>query len=413
MAARPNTINISRRWWLWSLAGVLLVGCGRSPMSRVSADAHPDGGRTTVLSGGTGGGAGGVRGSGGVASSGGMAGAGGSSARGGAGGSSGRGGAGGSGGRGGTGGASARDGGAACQGRSIVASEANNYSFSSTLGFPPITVAPRTELTFDWSAVTADFLGHAVDPKKDIASVAIHIWGLTPSEFATKVNADTLTQRDLVVVPFFFATGNTATSARLFEFTLSGGTVDPAIVISYFDASLYPPANTTYALLASTGTTIGAGTRMIQTFQLDPASTNATVKMTKDSTKLTYTVDLHSLTPTAVAAGEAPLYLDWSALKTNAMGNAFDPTMIAEVLVGHYPQGSAELEQRFLDLELIASELYRAAPDMGTSFNFLLLRDAAGKSFPGIDSTGTWLVALRCGLCRNPAPWYLSILKPC
>jgi hypothetical protein len=33
--------------------------------------------------------------------------------------------------------------------------------------------------------------------------------------------------------------------------------------------------------------------------------------------------------------------------------------------------------------------------------------------FAGIDDTGTWLVGLICGNCRNPAPWYMTIAKPC
>jgi hypothetical protein len=44
--------------------------------------------------------------------------------------------------------------------------------------------------------------------------------------------------------------------------------------------------------------------------------------------------------------------------------------------------------------------------------DFTTLVDDAGNSFPGIDSTGTWLVALICTNCRNPAPYYLTILKP-
>ena len=41
------------------------------------------------------------------------------------------------------------------------------------------------------------------------------------------------------------------------------------------------------------------------------------------------------------------------------------------------------------------------------------LKDKNGASFAGIDGTGTWMVALVCGNCRNPAPLYMTILKPC
>jgi hypothetical protein len=38
--------------------------------------------------------------------------------------------------------------------------------------------------------------------------------------------------------------------------------------------------------------------------------------------------------------------------------------------------------------------------------------DDKGNSFPGVDSNGTWLVALLCTNCRNPAPYYLTVLEP-
>ena len=34
-------------------------------------------------------------------------------------------------------------------------------------------------------------------------------------------------------------------------------------------------------------------------------------------------------------------------------------------------------------------------------------------AFPVMVVNGTWLLGLTCGNCRNPAPWYMTILKPC
>ena len=36
-----------------------------------------------------------------------------------------------------------------CFGANVVASENNNYRFSSTITLPPVTVAPKSNLTFD------------------------------------------------------------------------------------------------------------------------------------------------------------------------------------------------------------------------------------------------------------------------
>ncbi len=87
-------------------------------------------------------------------------------------------------------------------------------------------------------------------------------------------------------------------------------------------------------------------------------------------------------------------------------------TNITSAIVGHYTQTPAELESQFLDLRTIAQDLYTAQIQSGTSLDFTTLMDSAGNPFPGVDSTGTWLVALICGNCRNPAPWYLTILEP-
>jgi hypothetical protein len=307
----------------------------------------------------------------------------------------------------------------ACTGTNLTASAANNYSFSSTLTFPPIAVAPKTELTFDWAGVTKDFLGHSVT-QSDIDTISILMWNMTLSALQTGLNADTLLQNDLTVVPLTIKTDGTtpnvsvgATSAKLYDFTLNGGAVTATTIAYYFDADTFPPSNHTYTMMAATGTTPGQGVQMIQSFQLDKNSTNDKVTMTSASTTLTYNANLHNLKPTGIPAGQAAITLDWSGMTTTALGGIFDPTSITYALVGHYTETPTQLESKFLDIQLIATEMYSATISIGTSVDFSTLTTSSGKAFSGIDTTGTWLVALQCGACRNPAPWYLTILKPC
>src|SRR5271157_526214 len=48
----------------------------------------------------------------------------------------------------------------------VTAATANNYTFWSQITFDAATsVASRTTLTFDWHAVTTDFLKQPMDPK--------------------------------------------------------------------------------------------------------------------------------------------------------------------------------------------------------------------------------------------------------
>ncbi len=145
----------------------------------------------------------------------------------------------------------------------------------------------------------------------------------------------------------------------------------------------------------------------------EPATT---VKLTNDSTKLTYTADLHSLTVTEVTGGTAALKLDWSQMemgKKNALGAEFKQGYVQRAVVGHYTETPAQLEGKFLDLDRIATSYFRAEITTGSELDFTMLTGDNGAAFSGIDGTGTWLVGLICGQCRNPAPWYMTVLKPC
>jgi hypothetical protein len=181
----------------------------------------------------------------------------------------------------------------------------------------------------------------------------------------------------------------------------------------YFDATAYPPSQASFIVAVEAGTALGRDISMMQAFSLDANSQATQVPITNDSTKLDYTADLHSLQVTSVPAATSALTLDWSAMTTNALGREFTRGYITDAMVGHYAETPAELEQKFLDLDRIALATYRAEIPSGSELDFTTLEDEDGASFPGVDDTGTWVVSLLCGNCRNPAPWYMAVLKPC
>lgn len=299
-------------------------------------------------------------------------------------------------------------------GATFEATSAHNYKFSSTITLSPVMVKPGVELTFDWSGVTKDFMNHTLDPAKDIDFVNLVLWGLNEKDLQTQLNADSLTQKD------FVTTGKSPTemmktSATLFNFLApSGQAITKEEILPYMDATNYPPESNTYTVIISTGDLISGGrSRMIQAMKLDPASSNTTVSLTNDSTKLEYSVDLHSLTPTLVPAGTPDLKVSFENIEKNAMGNTFLPTQITEVRVAHYTQTVAELEQKFLDLELIDENTWRNNEIAGVDFMLNGLKDDDGNAFTGVTSSGTWILGLVCGACKNPAPWYITVLKPC
>jgi hypothetical protein len=308
----------------------------------------------------------------------------------------------------------------ACTGTTLTANEANDYAFTSTITLPLISVQPRTELLFDWGSIAKDMLSHDINAKTDLNNIAIVSWGVSLAELEAGLNADDLPMNAITGIPLSLLTDGSTTSAKLFTFTLnggaiapSGGAITPDAILDFFDADKYPPATNTYTMMAATGTVVGQNAKMLQAFVLDKNSTNTTVKMTSDSTKLTYKADLHSLKPTGISAGQAAITLDWTNIKKNALGATFDATAITRALIGHYSQSIAEIEKRFLDLEIMTSEIYQGNIPIGTTVDFSTLATSNGTKFPGIDTSGTWIVALQCGNCRNPAPWYLSVLKVC
>jgi hypothetical protein len=300
-----------------------------------------------------------------------------------------------------------------CFGANVVASEANNYAFTSTITLPPVTVAPKSNLKFDWGGLTKDFLGHPLNPAADLGTAVMMIWGFPLSELETALNADALYTADLVVSPPLNLPLAGGTSGNLYDFLVNGTAVEPAMFEIYFDAAVYTPAISTFLVGVQGGTDLGRDIRMLQAFSLDAGSSVTNVAITDTSTRLSYTANLHNLTITGVPGGTAALTLDWSKMKTNAMGRAFTEGYVTSAIVGHYTQTPAQLEADFLDLDRIAIATYRADIASGSVLDFATLKDKNGASFTGIDDSGTWMVGLICGNCRNPAPWYMTILKTC
>jgi hypothetical protein len=324
-------------------------------------------------------------------------------------------------GSGGNGSGGAPPGGLSCSGLAkdasgkvlLEANALNNYAFSSTITIEVTPVAANSELTFDWSAVTKDFQGHTVDPKADIDMVNLLVWSLPQAELEKKLNDDELAQRDLLV-PGMAKTQKSKTSVGVFDFqSIAGQPLEREMVLAYLNPEVYLPAEHSYTMVIATGEVAGKGSRMLKLFRLDPAETSTKVVMDNSSTSLAFDADLTSLQRTVVPAGSPNISIAWANIAVNAMGREFVPNRIEEVMVAKYSETPAELETKFLDLETIADEMYRGEVASGTSLDLSTLKTEAGQSFTGIDASGTWIVALVCTGCMNPAPWYISILTPC
>ena len=260
-------------------------------------------------------------------------------------------------------------------------------------------------------------LGRPFDPLGDVDMIELMLWRYTKDELMRDINLDQLDTSNLLALGQL-PTQNSIDSAHLLDLvSASGGEVEDDVLMGYVDTSVYAPETHSYFIMVAEGSRFGHGTKMISFFDPDPDEDNTEVRLSDDSATLDYTADLSSLKRVAVPPATPNIVFDWEDTNTlvrNAMGQEWIPTRITDVQVAHYREKTpSDLEREFLDLELIADEMYTVFLSAGQRVNLAVLTDESGAPFPGIDGSGTWILALKCESCANPAPHFLTILHPC
>lgn len=322
----------------------------------------------------------------------------------------------------GSGGDVSTGGGTSC-GTSLVATDATNMTLTSDLTIDSATLQGNNlDLVFDWSAVTTDFYGHAID-FNDIELVALVPWPEPIDVIAELINADDPSLQSLAGLPIVFRpklSGTPVTSASLLEFTDVGYEPVPEDTIApFFD----PAGGYSFTLiLQEHPESPGIEARMIQGFTVSADATETTLMVGDSSTLLQASATLGA--PLSAPAATPGLMLDWTSdgatdpnapLKNRSYGGAFNKGDITEVLVGQYPAG-IDLAAGILDIEVVYTNLWRGRVEVGSSMDLSSLTSVAdGSPFPGINDTDQWLVGLLCTTeyCRNPTPWYLAPMTPC
>ena len=283
----------------------------------------------------------------------------------------------------------------------------HNYSFEGTLDILSYELAEYDEVeggdvTFDWSGLTEDLQGHTLDPSADIDSAQAVIFRyLSQEEVEVGLSENTLEQAD---VGMFVSTPTEgATSCSLSDMTMLGTDVD---IETYF-----VDGYGTWLLSLATGIAPGVGTRMAAFVQPTPGAVEDTLVITNDSTDLQVTVDLTSIDPVSVPADDPAIIADWSQVTLDGRGNDIEFGDLDQLMIGHYEDlGPADLEQQFLDIELIAEDIWLLDLTGGTTANLSAATNDSG-AFPGVGTSGTWILALRCMTCANPAPPYLALIE--
>jgi hypothetical protein len=294
----------------------------------------------------------------------------------------------------------------------VVIEDANNYTSMSTLSIPTVQVAPMSDYTFTYDAVTKDLLCHTAGSIDNVAFLQIK--GMQQSDIEHKLAIGTLNSNQVPVYAEQHTMGATSVMLSTFNnydpsFNLLTGTV--------------PSATTQYLALFTHGTVLGVGAQsMIFVQPTDGIATTAVTAPNPcpDGTAnganeiLHFTPTLSTMPVSIPTAG--PWKVDWSQITKDNFGNTLDfsSTTLDKVEVGFF-QGTtpAQIQADFLNIETNATQLYTYSVPVGQKY--IDLATGGTPAFPGFTgSTGadTWAVAVLCSKCSVPAPIVFATLAP-
>lgn len=284
----------------------------------------------------------------------------------------------------------------------LVVGDTQNYTLAASMDAPTFVAPEHSDVAIDWSALTADFQCHDLDPVEDVDNVALIVFPeLTEAEVEAGLVSDTLQQVDMGLYMSWVPDGGTTANLAGFTFFGTDGDVE-----TYFE-----DGSGAWMLLFTTGTQVGLGARAVAFLEPSAQAVAAEAVIEPACGVMQADADIDAGEPVPVPV-EGPWTLDWSGLTTDGQGFDLDDGRIDRVMIGWYADESvADLEANLFDLELLAEGTWTMEV-AGTSADLAGLLDADGVAFPGFGADGTWVLALRCSLCRSPAPPFLAVLEP-
>lgn len=284
-----------------------------------------------------------------------------------------------------------------------VLEDAQNYDFTSTISAVSTTITSGADTTVDWSGLTTDILGNTMDPTTDVNEIRIvNFPDLTQAEVLEGINSGTISQSDIDVF-FAFSPAGGETSAPLSEFDVLGTLLVPGSDITADKGTFLVSA-----------VTVGEGPdggpveeyRMFEFFAPTDGAPAATIALAGDSATLDYTVDIES--GAALSISEGRVDVDWSRLTLDGAGQPIDLPDIDVIMLARYDETPAEIEANFLQIETMAEETYLHDVSGSNAWPLQDLETADGTKFETFDGEGTWILALLCSTCINPAPLFLA-----
>jgi hypothetical protein len=288
----------------------------------------------------------------------------------------------------------------------MVLQNENNYRATGKLSLPTVETAAGKDLDICWTDMTTDIQCHALAPLVDIDNVALLRLSLAEDQVEQKLTAGTLAQSE-VSGYLESRADHVSTCTKLFNFSFRNTTVKVS------DEYQERPGET-FMLLFTHGTKTGLGARVMMFIKPTATSDNTKVAAPPGCGLLDFEIDLSSLRKVPVPR-KGPWVVDWRNLTADGLGNDVLYTDPDQLFVGFYQNKTvADLEAAPFQIESMATALWDL-PLTGEPTADLAkatLR-GAGSAFDGFShETGTWILALMCSTCQNPAPILLTVLEP-
>ncbi len=288
----------------------------------------------------------------------------------------------------------------------IAIADVNNYTSQASLTIPNLETAEGVDLDICWDDVTSSLRCHDLDPIADLDNVGLLRLNDPQDEVEQKLVSGQLLQSDINGY-LEYNTDQQGTCTKLSAFNLFGTEVP--VVEQYVESS-----SLTYMLLFSTGTTAGVGAQAMLFLTPSSSSTNTTVAGQPGCGTLDFMADLASAEPVSMPAN-GPFAITWENLEHDSLGQPIVARKIDQLLIGFYQDMTvAQIEDQIFDLELMATTLWDLELTGGSSANLEhAVERGTNVPFTGFErNDGTWLLALLCSTCQNPAPVLLTVLEP-
>ena len=286
----------------------------------------------------------------------------------------------------------------------VVLTDTNNYNFVGILEVESIATSEASDLTICWDQIVQDIQCHDTDPVSDIDNISlIRLPHLTEEEVEEGLAGQGIQQADVSGYIEYQPEDNTCIS--LSDLSLFGTEID---IETEFNEE-----GGTFLLLLTTGVEPGVGARVLAFLAPTADETNTQVDIPDGCGALDVTVDLQNVSRVSVPAVQSSWPVSWSDLTVDAQGYDLDLNRIDGVQIGNFGSMTpSDLETQFLDLELIAEQLYNLPIEAGSSGDLSEAMDSDGNAFTGFTEDDLWIVALRCSRCSNPAPIFLTFIDP-